>query len=271
MMADSKIEWTEKTWNPVTGCSPVSEGCAHCYAKRMVYRIVAMEKGRLAKNPNTKLSGYPHDDPFRVTFHPDKLNEPLHWKKPRRVFVCSMGDLFHEDVPDRKIISVLNVAATCSPHIFMFLTKRPDRMGEVVALWQCGMYATLNRNNMYFGVSVENQRTADERIPILLQIPAAVRFVSVEPMLEAINIIDRPWWDWRYTYEYFRIAYPDAGPPINWVICGGKSGPGRRPFKLEWARDLRDQCKAASVPFFFKQTDKVTPIPDDLMIREWPR
>ena len=272
MSAKSNIEWTDATWSPITGCTPVSEGCKNCYAKRMANRL----RGRY---------GYPADDPFRVTFHPDKLEEPLHWKKPRRVFVCSMGDLFHEDVTVPQICDVWNRIARCSQHTFMILTKRPQNIWLHEA-FKLGYLVPLP--NVWLGVSVENQRTADERIPILLQIPAAVRFVSVEPMLEWINIEDHLM-QCSDCGNKGSVAYvgnvPGSGndlchsvcikggegPALDLVICGGESGPGRRPFEFDWARDLRDQCKAADVPFFFKQTDKVRPIPDDLMIREWPR
>lgn len=235
VVVSTKIEWTDETWNPVTGCRPISEGCQNCYAKRMANRL----RGRY---------GYPADDPFRVTFHPDKLGQPLKWKKPKRIFVCSMGDLFaaHFDT----IRKVLTQPKTPSgkKHTYMILTKRPLRMLEFYSTYP---WYTEDNQNIWLGVTAENQAMADERIPVLLQIPAAVRFVSVEPMLEPVDI--RPW------------IYA-----LDWVICGAETGPGARPMKLEWARDLRDQCKAAGVPFFFKKaTGKL--IPDDLMIREFPK
>jgi len=287
-MADSKIEWTEKVWNPVTGCTPVSEGCANCYAKRMANRL----RGRY---------GYPADDPFRVTFHPDKLDEPLHWKKPRRVFVCSMSDIFHPAIPPEILLRLFDVM--CSEqgekHIFQILTKRPERWHDLEwfateswpgdSAFNCQMEVFNHLpNNIWLGVTAENQRTADERIPILLQIPAAVRFVSVEPMLEAMDIEryvthcddcgnrgstalfgNRPGSGSNLCHD--ACSKHGEGPALDWVICGGESGPGKRPFTPDWARDLRDQCKDAGVPFFMKQVDKRIPIPDDLMIREWPR
>lgn len=192
-MAKSKIEWTEYSWNPVTGCTPVSEGCQNCYAKRMAKRL----RGRC---------GYPADDPFRVTLHPERLEEPLKWKKPRRVFVCSMGDLFHEDVHPYDIMQIFNVMAKAKQHTFLVLTKRPERMlefykrlrpGNVIP----GPYFSITGigegwagsppvlpDNIWLGVTAENQQRADERIPILLQIPATVRFVSCEPLLSAIDL-----------------------------------------------------------------------------------
>jgi len=190
----TKIEWTEYSWNPVTGCTPASEGCKNCYAKRMATRL----KGRY---------GYPEDEPFKVTLHPEKLKEPLKWKKPRRVFVCSMGDLFHEQVPDEYIAKVWEVMNNASQHTFLVLTKRPQRMKDFLA--RLGWYihdrdgypmeAVLDEGgkytlkNVWLGVTAENQQRADERIPILLQIPAAVRFVSIEPMLGPVVIIDGKW------------------------------------------------------------------------------
>ena len=266
----TKIEWAEDVWNVITGCTPISEGCAKCYAKRMATRL----RGRY---------GYPADDPFRVTFHPDRLEQPLKWRKPRRIFVCSMGDLFHNDVQFEQIDAVIRVIAKARQHTFMILTKRPGRMAEYFTdlstvngatrfeypggvldmryhssaiSFRCGQPLP----NLYLGVTAENQQRADERIPLLLQIPAAVRFISVEPMLSSVDISH-----WLYM----------AGERIdqlNLVICGAETGPGARPMYLEWARDLRDQCKEANVPFFFKKAGpKGTPIPNDLMIREFPR
>jgi len=234
-MGKSKIEWTEQVWNPVTGCTPVSEGCENCYARRLA-------EGRLRGR-----YGYDKYNPFEVTIHWHRISEPYSWRKPRRVFVCSMGDLFHESIITDDIHSLFRTMLFCSKHIFMILTKRPERMKNLLmdSSWRVG-------ENVWLGVSVENQKRADERIPILLQISAAVRFVSVEPMLEPIDFTS-------YLSE------------LNWTICGGESGPVRRLFNLDWARDLRDQCKEAEVPFFMKQVDKVQPIPDDLMIREYPK
>lgn len=221
-MSDSKIEWTEKTWNPVTGCTPVSEGCANCYAKRMANRL----RGR---------SGYPEDEPFRVTLHRDRLNDPFSWHKPRRVFICSMGDLFHDDVPDDWIKEVLFPVYTIEDHMWMALTKRPH---NALSFYQRHGLP----ENLWLGVSVENQARADERIPILLQIQASVRFVSVEPCLGPVDL--RKWLPVQH--------HPDT-PYLSWVICGGETGAGARVMESDWARSLREQCRAASVPFFFKK------------------
>jgi len=218
----SKIEWTNKSWNPITGCTPVSEGCRNCYARRMAQRL----KGRY---------GYPMDDPFRVTFHPDRLNEPSKWLKPRMVFVCSMGDLFHYSLSYLTINEVIAVIGRNYQHIFQILTKRPER-----ALEFYGRFPVRKYPNVWLGVSVENQKTADERIPILLQIPAAVHFVSYEPALEEVNF----------------TPYLNK---LDWLIAGGESGPGARPAHPDWFRKARDQCVAAGVPFFFKQWGEWAP------------
>ena len=247
-MADTKIEWAEKTWSPITGCTPISEGCAHCYAQRMANRF----KGRY---------GYPADVPFRVTFHPERLKEPLKWRKPRRIFVCSMGDLFHISVPVKWIDSVFSKICECrGNHIFIILTKRPERMAEwfqyaqkehsgwfnpftgKLDLWQC-----------WIGVTAENQQRADERIPILLQIPAAKRFVSLEPLLGPVDLTNMQRVLWEYDDEYGTPMRRKAHPGLDWVIVGGETGPGARPMQSDWARLVRDQCESEGVPFFFKK------------------
>ena len=234
----TKIEWATESWNPITGCTPVSEGCEHCYARRMAQRL----KGRF---------GYPEDDPFRVTFHPDKLDQPLHWKKPRMIFVCSMGDLFHKDVPHHTYIEnevpvnhIYITAKRCPQHIFLILTKRPKVMKSFFS-WITAFGGKIP-DNLWLGVSVENQQRADERIPILLQIPAAKRFVSIEPMLGPINIRKIGPVPPSFNWEIARNG-------LDWVIIGGESGPGARPMHPNWPRSVRDQCQAAQVPFFFKQ------------------
>ena len=283
-MSKTRIEWTEYSWNPVTGCTPISEGCQNCYAKRMANRL----RGRC---------GYPTDEPFKVTLHEDRLEEPLRWKKPRKVFVCSMSDLFHEDVPNEFIDYVFAVMGRSQQHTFILLTKRPERMREYL---QAGRYQQILNiayrlkyrpeglgkgidnpkdmrwwPNVWLGVTAENQQRADERIPVLLQIPAAVRFVSIEPMLGPIDLtkliipITGPGSSqpcapetWRqinaltgddYQYDWKCHGVGHQGPQLNWVICGSESGPNHRKTKIEWIRDLREQCISANVPFFFKQ------------------
>lgn len=221
----TKIEWCDESWNPITGCSPISAGCNNCYARRMANRL----KGRF---------GYPANDPFKITFHPDRLDQPLKWKKPRQIFVCSMGDLFHEEIEDHQINSIFLRMVNIDWHTYMILTKRPERMKDFISIgtgWR-GMM-----ENIWFGVTAENQQTADDRIPILLQTPAAVRFVSVEPMLERVN---------PFSGKYLDINNPQW---IDWVICGPETGPGARECKPEWIESLYEQCKAAGVPFFDKR------------------
>ncbi|MDI3548160.1 MAG: hypothetical protein PWR10_1812 [Halanaerobiales bacterium] len=232
-MSQTKIEWTDYSWNVVTGCTPVSEGCENCYAKRMATRL----RGRC---------GYPEDEPFRVTMRPDRLSEPLSWKKPRRVFVCSMGDLFHDDVEGGFLCRVFDTIMAAEQHTFLVLTKRPKRMIDFFK--QC-IHRTLS--NLWVGVTVENQSAADERIPILLQIPAVVRFVSCEPLLGPVDV-----YKYLDVYDPPTLTNPDGYNPdkqlIDWVICGGETGPRARPMHPDWVRSLRDQCQAAGVPFFFK-------------------
>jgi protein gp37 len=205
--------------------------------------------------------GYPQDDPFKVTFHPDRLDEPFTWRNPSKVFVCSMGDLFHENVNNQWIYDIMEIIAALPKHIFIILTKRPDRELEFFTLTSDQFN---NLPNVWFGVSAENQETAKERIPVLLQIPAIVRFVSCEPLLGEIklNDIDDPIDPKRmYINAIDKIPrtwqrdpnWVDDSAKLNWVIAGGESGPKARPMHPDWVRSLRDQCLAAQVPFFFKQ------------------
>lgn len=259
-MSRTNIEWATHTWNPVTGCTKVSEGCRNCYAERMVQRLGSRVHARevLPNGDGTWRDG--EDLPFgRVAWHHNRLDQPLHWRKPRRVFVCSMSDLFHPDVPDTFIRAVFTTMAVSRRHTFLVLTKRPERMLALKRHWaevgltiREGFGAVLP--NVWLGVSVENQATADERIPHLLQTPAAVRFVSCEPMLGPIAL-----WHRMYGGHLLNMAPVVNGPGLQWVICGGESGPGARPMHPDWARSLRDQCAAAGVPFFFKQWGEWAP------------
>lgn len=244
----SKIEWTNKTWNPITGCTKISPGCTNCYAERMARRLA----GRHGYPPA------PHH--FDVTLHPDKLELPLRWKKPRMIFVCSMSDLFHENVPDTFIRDVFNRMCRASWHTFQVLTKRPKRMLSFVLSISARIHGSdifLPLSNVWLGVSVENQASADERIPILLQTPSAVRFVSCEPLLEAIDLAPClgfvPTKLWPTLTRDEAKQWIDERNWLDWVIVGGESGPGARPMNPTWARNIRDQCQAADVPFFFKQ------------------
>ena len=222
----TKIEWAQEVWNPVTGCRDeiVSSGCINCYARRMANRL----KGRY---------GYPKENPFAITVHMDRMNDPAKWQKPRRVLVCSMGDLFHNDVPLNVQGDIIEKIKKFPQHNFLLLTKRIDSMFQFFDAC-CHV-----PDNCWPGVTVCNQQEADEKIPILRSIPAAVRFISVEPMLEQIDLCLSPG---------FEISAPYGNRGIHLVICGGESGPGARPMKVEWAISVKNQCQAASVPFFFK-------------------
>jgi protein gp37 len=199
--------------------------------------------------------GYPANVPFRVTVHHDRFHEPLHWKKPSRIFVCSMGDLFHGGGSSMSIRWVFETMARSARHTFCVLTKRPVRMNEWVR-GEADHWPVWPLPNIWLGVSVEDQKAAYERIPILLQTPAALRFVSVEPMLASISLVR--WLPITFQgpdrYRLVEHEASDFGPwrGLDWVICGGETGPGARPMHPDWARSLRDQCQAAGVPFFFK-------------------
>ena len=238
-MADSKIEWTDKTWNPVIGCSKVSEGCRHCYAMWMAYRCAACGiksyKGLTKKTP----SGIEWTNTVRCL--PEKLEDLLHWKKPCRIFVNSMSDLFHPDVPDQFIIDVFLTMSKARQHTFQILTKRPERM---LSFFQ-GCPASppiFPLPNVWIGVSVENQIAAEKRIRLLLETPAEIRFLSVEPLFADVDISEA-------------ITPPLYLNKVDWVIAGCESGPGRRPAKIEWFRSLKDQCTSAGIPFFLKQME----------------
>jgi len=232
-MQTTAIEWADATWNPVTGCTKISPGCQHCYAERMATRL----RGRF---------GYPAEDPFEVTVHRERLSEPLHWRSPKRIFVCSMGDLFHEDVPAWVVREVYDIAALAPQHTFIVLTKRPDQMinlfygsrpwdprePRLPMDWPTPL-------NVWHLVSVEAQYLARQRIGALLELRDhapewRVLGVSVEPMLGPVDL--SPW-----------IR------ELDWVICGAETGPGRRRMDVAWAKALRDQCLEWGVPFFFKR------------------
>lgn len=249
------IEWTDATWNPVTGCAKVSQGCKHCYAERDWVRL-------------QHLPAYAGREFTDVRTHADRLDQPLRWRRPRRIFVNSMSDLFHPDVSDEFIEEVFAVMALAKQNVFQVLTKRPDRMREHpifshsgTCLW-VGVRQAAERlfgvdpgpmdkalPNVWLGVSVEDQAAADERIPLLLDTPAAVRWISAEPLLGPIDLI-----------QHFGSG-PAFGNPaaLDWVVAGGESGPRARPMHPDWARSLRDQCVEAVVPFQFKQWGQWAP------------
>jgi len=212
-MADrSRIEWTEATWNPVTGCSKVSPGCAHCYAETFAERWRGVP-------------GHPYEQGFDLRVWPERLEMPLRWRRPRAVFVNSMSDLFHEDIPAHYVAQVFDVMVRAEQHTFQILTKRQDRLAELASQlpW---------RRNIWMGVTIENRRFV-HRADALREVPAAVRFISAEPLLGPLDGLDL------------------AG--IDWLIAGGESGPRHRSIDREWVTDLRDRCQNEGVAFFFKQ------------------
>lgn len=241
-MTTSKIEWTDRVWNPVTGCTKVSEGCRHCYAERLAPKVFA---GQLvpANARCQDAKGEHGGRPRRFTdvrCHPERLDAPLGWRKPRRVFVNSMSDLFHEDVPFEFIEQVFATMAWAERHTFQILTKRPTRMRAFLT-WS--RWGPRKLPNVWLGVSCENQKAADERILDLLLSPAAVRFVSAEPLLGPID-----WGD-------YLLGDPrcDEIPRLDWVIVGGESGPRARPCEVRWVRRVVEDCAAAGVKCFVKQ------------------
>ncbi|MBD2068115.1 phage Gp37/Gp68 family protein [Leptolyngbya sp. FACHB-671] len=212
MSTNSTIEWTEATWNPTTGCQKVSPGCFHCYAERFAERFRGVP-------------GHPYEQGFDIKLWPERLKLPSSWKKPRLIFVNSMSDLFHQDIPDDFIHEVFLAMSKADWHQFQVLTKRPERLVEIAR--QIKNFP----RNVWVGVSVESQAWM-WRAEALKEVPAKVRFLSCEPLLGSLKI-------------------PLDG--LNWIIVGGESGPGARPMDIEWVRNIRDQCVEAEVPFFFKQ------------------
>lgn len=234
-MAATKIEWAEEVWNPVTGCTKISPACDNCYAEKMAIRL----RGRY---------GYPQDEPFKVTLHENRLTEPLAWRKPRIIFVCSMADLFHHAVPFAYIKKVWRVmaAAAANGHTFLILTKRPQRMLDFLLY-----YAIKPLHNVWLGTTIENQPMANKRVPLLLQCPAVKHFVSYEPALGPL--VFKQEWLTPEINEAFKQYIGGQIGFINWVIAGGESGHKARPAHPVWFRTVRDQCEAAGVPFMFKQ------------------
>jgi protein gp37 len=256
-MGKTSIEWTDASWNPIVGCEEVSPGCANCYAARLSaarLKNVPAYKGLAAINVESimpagdgrvrAVSATPRWT-GKVRFLENRLEEPLGWKKPRRIFVCDMSDLFHESVKNEWLVKIWKVIVDAPQHTYQILTKRPARMREFVRTM---MLEPLP--NLWLGVSVENQHFADERIPLLLSTPAAVRFISAEPLLGPVSLnCVRDGQNFIDTVGGIRSIRPN----LDWVIAGGESGPNARPMHPDWARGLRDQCQAAGVPFFFKQ------------------
>ena len=249
-MADrTKISWTDATWNPVRGCSPASAGCAHCWAVRDAWRLAHQPHPRVRASYEGLVEltaagrlGWTG----QVRFVPELLDQPLRWRRPRRIAVCLMGDLFHPDVGFDIIHRVFQVMKRASWHTFQLLTKRPDRLLDFCRAFYVGSRVKWPRN-VLAGVSAENQATVQARVDALTQIPAGMRFLSLEPLLAPVDC--SPW------------LQPGAAVRslLDWVIVGGESGPGARPMHPDWARSLREQCRAASVPFFFKQWGEWAP------------
>jgi protein gp37 len=289
----SKIEWTEQTWNPIIGCTKISEGCKECYAAKMAGRLANIPYTsyymNVVKEKKTDLLSHKPIGEWngKTSFIPSALEKPLKRKKPTMYFVCSMGDLFHESVLFEWIDKVFRIIQRCDKHIFQILTKRPEIALKYFKHLRDDFKLILPFNNIWLGVTAENQKMANKRIPILLQIPAKVHFVSVEPMLSEIDLdcLDMP-------HDIFGVYNALHGSAFNseiggyklmskldWVICGGESGPNARPMHPDWVRSLRDQCKNANVPFFFKQGSQnnwndyknIDSFPEDLKIRQYPK
>jgi protein gp37 len=351
MSDGSQIEWTDATWNPVTGCTKVSPGCAHCYiertpAFRINHRRFESQPKREPREiivPAGDITEAFQYGPRRematdLRLHEDRLNQPYGWKKPRRIFVNSLSDLFHEDIPDTFLARIWMTMANTPWHTYQILTKRPERMrawakrwadlagesnepqlvrgpeatraahpsgrGQIFADYLEGLgtpppgaaYPTFDwmegprwwwpeyLPNVWLGVTAENQRWADERIPILLDTPAEVRFVSVEPMLGPVDLTDIRWPAARPRFpetddlsDARTVLRVVGGTKLDWVIVGGESGPKHRPFKVEWGRSVVKQCAAAGVACFVKQLGGARPgnrledLPPDLQVREFPR
>jgi len=240
MSGNTAIEWTDRTWNPLTGCTKVSPGCDHCYAKTM----------------HERFNGPGSFD--TVTLHPERLRQPLSWRKPSMVFVNSMSDLFHQDVPDEYIADVFGVMAANRKHTFQLLTKRHGRMHSLLnsdrfrvavhtAFWMNTAKGAPDLSwplpNLWLGISAEDQQRYNLRWPALRETPAAVRMVSAEPLLDSLSL--------------FANSTVDGYPAPDWVIVGGESGPGARPMHPAWALHLRDECASAGIAFLFKQAGTV--------------
>ena len=270
MSDKTKIEWTDATWNPVTGCTKVSQGCKHCYAERDWQRLQHLPrfKGRAFTD---------------VVCHPERLDQPIRWAKPRRIFVNSMSDLFHEEVPTGFIDEVFAVMALATQHTFQVLTKRPERMRDYMldpamnnrfgmararifdahSVCDCDVWMSGQQfrplPNVWLGVSVEDQATANDRIPLLLQTPAAVRWISAEPLLGEIRLGSFLQRSPSAAFVAGKVtpempAWTRIGSTaLDWVVVGGESGPKARPMHPQWVRDLRRQCDAAGVAFLLKQ------------------
>jgi len=298
MSDNTAIEWADATWNPITGCSVVSPGCANCYAMRLA-------GGRLRHHPTRAgLTVWTKAGPVwtgEVRLNDAVLDQPLRWRRPRRIFVCAHGDLFHEAIPDEWIDSVFSVMARAPRHVFLVLTKRPARMRHYIndtreiwhTSWGAGDALSTTHipwrwPHVWLGVSVENQRTADERIPMLLATPAARRWISAEPLLGPVDLRylqpGEPATEIDALAGTHGVLRPHRGrcKSLDWVVVGGESGPRARQCDVQWARDIVRTCAATGTPCFVKQlgsnsdyraTKKgADPMewPADLRVRQWP-
>jgi protein gp37 len=283
-MDNTKIEWTDATWNVVNGCSVISPGCTNCYAMRLAGTRLKHHASRKGLTIDTKAGPVWNG---QVRFDEKVLHQPLKWRRPRRIFVCAHGDLFHDAVPTEAIDRVFAIMAQASQHQFQVLTKRAKRMRNYIhGLGDNGQACLFARRartmgaspanqlaagaehngkpwplpNVWLGVSAENQHWLEQRVPHLLETPAAKRWISAEPLLRPLDlepfILPVPQWSngWLNNYPF---DYPKHR--LDWVVAGGESGPGARPMHPDWARDLRDQCADAAVPFHFKQWGEHAP------------
>jgi protein gp37 len=270
MAKKTGIAWTDGTWNPIRGCSPVSEGCRNCYAATMASRFSGDGQPYEGLAKNGRWTG-------AVRIVNEHLQDPLKWRAPQRIFVNSMSDLFHEALHDDQIDTIFGIMANAPQHTFQVLTKRPERMKAylskpgVTYRWRCRAIDALGSiytgepsgpgplRNVWLGVSVEDQATADERIPLLIATPAAVRFISAEPLLGPLKLTELPVPGDDRGFQFNSLTDSDdehffnVHAKLDWVIVGGESGPGSRPFNVAWARDLVRQCKQHDVAIFVKQ------------------
>lgn len=306
MAQNSKIEWTDATWNPILGCDKISPGCKNCYAIRTAHRLQSNPNPKVAKafEGLTVIQGGQPNWTGRVNFVEERLNEPLRWGKPKRIFVNSQSDLFHDGVSEDTLQKIFKVMCQAKQHVFQVLTKRPARMLAFLSRWDSMTRDfgplwpnTWPQRHIWLGVSCENQQTADERIPLLLQTPVAVRWVSAEPLLGPIKFrfwhcacgwngkegdlspvcpgSNCPkcglsegllWTSWLTGIEANRMNWKPGSADlgrVDWVVVGGESGPYARPMDPDWARSIRDQCLTAGdfgVPFFFKQWGEYLPV-----------
>ena len=264
-MGFSKIEWTERTWNPIIGCTKVSPGCTNCYAEKMAKRQIHIGMMRSQFSRNIADTFYDYSAVINldsegwngeVVFRQNQISKPLHWRKPCMIFVCSMSDLFQEGIRDEWICNVFEIIEQCPQHTFQILTKRPGR-----AVQWFNEYKGFNFSNVWFGVTAENQATEDARVPKLADVSTAVRFASIEPMLEPIDLV----------LEHSKIY-------LDWVIVGCESGPKRRPCKIEWIQSIVRQCEKAGVLCFVKAihdekgrvVKDMNKFPPDLRVRQIP-